>query len=114
MNQENNLPNAVAFKVFMDNTYCVCICERKDENWDENDILYLKESPKSKELYAALHDTNFHVIFLNIEYVGDSLSISYENSSFLYKSEASIEMYVNDTFFSTIEEGYNKNYLWNI
>lgn len=113
MNQESNIPNAIAFKVLIEDTYQVCVCERKIDGWSEDDIVLLPESPKSKDLYDALHDTNFHVIFLNIEYIDDSLAVSYENSTFLYQAKLASDMYSTGEFFNVVEEGYQQNYQQN-
>lgn len=109
-------PNAFIFKAYIDGEYRYCICPRINDKWSEQDIIYIKPNesdvPFLKEFDDILDNEKFSVIFIG--YVPDSgagFGIKHTDSKYL-KSDTAIarEMYQNNNWFETIEEGYKLFY----
>ena len=105
-------PNAFVFKAFIDGETRVCVCPRIDNKWSERDIVYVHNYDGAFD--DVLHDKNFSVLFVGYEKTDDTtgaFTLKNVNSQYL-KSDTSIasEMYANNSFFETIEEGYQLFY----
>ncbi len=105
-------PNAFVFKALIDGEYRLCVCPRIDNKWSEADITYVENYDGCFD--DTLDNQLFSVIFVGYEQKQDgqgSFTLKDVNSKFL-KSDTAIasEMYKNDNFFETIEEGYKMFY----
>jgi hypothetical protein len=112
MSENNNKkPNAFVFKVLIEGEYRMCVCPRIDGHWSEKDIFYI-DNP-IKELYDALEERLFNVIFVVYEKEADGgFWIRPPNDPKFLKSDTAIafEMYRKGQFFTAIEDGYQQLY----
>ena len=101
-------PNAFIFKAYIDGEYRLCVCPRINDKWSEVDITYIQNYDGCFD--DTLDNELFSVIFVGYEQMQDgqgSFTLKDVNSKYL-KSDTAIarEMYQNNNFFETIEEGY--------
>lgn len=105
-------PNAFIFKAYIDGEYRLCVCPRINDKWSEVDITYIQNYDGCFD--DTLDNELFSVIFVGYEQMQDgqgSFTLKDVNSKYL-KSDTAIarEMYQNNNFFETIEEGYKLFY----
>ena len=105
-------PNAFVFKALIDGEYRLCVCPRINDKWSEVDITYIQNYDGCFD--DTLDNELFSVIFVGYEQMQDgqgSFTLKDVNSKYL-KSDTAIarEMYQNNNFFETIEEGYKLFY----
>ena len=105
-------PNAFIFKALINGEYKLCVCPRINDKWSESDITYVENYDGCFD--DTLDNELFSVIFVGYEQKQDdkgSFRLKDVNSKYL-KSDTSIarEMYQNNNFFETIEEGYKLFY----
>ena len=102
--------NAFVFKAFINGEYRMCVCPRVDGQWSEKEIIYV-DNPV-KELYDALEERLFHVIFVVYEKDDKGFWIKPGSNPTFLKSESAIaqDMYHKGEFFATIEKGYQQIY----
>jgi len=101
--------NAFLFRGKIDkNNTRICVCLRKDSTWDENSTFYISSEFKDAEDY--LSDKHFNVMFANYsEDPEGNFSIEQYNLLTLEDRELTIEeLYLQNKFFSTVENGYQK------
>jgi len=110
-------PNAFIFKALIDGEYRYCICPRIDNKWSEQDIVYIRANetdlPLLKNFDSILDNEKFSIVFIRYESdsSGDGFTIKILDSKYL-KSDTTLakDMYQKNSFFETIEEGYNLFY----
>ena len=105
-------PNAFVFKALINGEYKLCVCPRIDGKWSEADIVYVENYDGGFD--DTLDNELFSVIFVGYERKDDgtgSFTLKDVNSHYL-KSNTAIarELYQNNTFFETIEDGYKMFY----
>lgn len=110
-------PNAFIFKAFIDGEYRYCICPRIDNKWSEQDIFYIRPNetdlPFLKDFDDILDNEKFSIVFIGYELdpSGEGFNVKNVDSKYL-KSDTALakDMYQKNSFFETIEEGYNLFY----
>lgn len=105
-------PNAFVFKAFIDNEYKLCVCPRIDNKWSEADIVYIQDYDGAFD--DVLHEKYFSVLFVGYEKTNDTngkFTLKNVNAQYI-KSDTAIasDMYADNSFFSTIEKGYQHFY----
>ena len=105
-------PNAFVFKAFIDNEYKLCVCPRIDNKWSEADIVYIQDYDGAFD--DVLHEKYFSVLFVGYEKTNDAngkFTLKNVNAQYI-KSDTAIasDMYANNSFFNTIEKGYQHFY----
>jgi hypothetical protein len=105
-------PNAFVFKAFIDNEYKLCVCPRINNKWSEADIVYIQDYDGAFD--DVLHEKYFSVLFVGYEKTDDTngkFTLKNVNAQYI-KSDKAIasDMYANNSFFSTIEKGYQHFY----
>ncbi len=109
MNDQNEKPNAFAFKALIEGEYRLCICPRIDGIWSEKDIFYIPEGHSSLSPY--LEEELFNIVFIGYRKDEKGFWIEHQNSFFM-KSDTvkSVDLYQRGEFFKVIEEGYKSFY----
>ena len=105
-------PNAFVFKAFIDGATRLCVCPRIDNKWSEQDIVYVQNYDGAFD--DVLHEKYFSVLFVGYEKTNDTngkFTLKNVNAQYI-KSDTAIasDMYANNSFFSTIEKGYQHFY----
>lgn len=106
-------PNAFAFKakVGEPNDIQLCICLRKDNKWDEDNIFSIPEG--HPELGPYLDEELFNIVFIGYEKdeTKDGFWLKHQNS-FYMKSDTMLtkDLIENGEFFNTVEKGYQLFY----
>ena len=105
-------PNAFVFKAFIDGATRVCVCPRIDNKWSERDIVYVHNYDGAFD--DVLHEKYFSVLFVGYEKTNDTngkFTLKNVNAQYI-KSDTAIasDMYADNSFFSTIEKGYQHFY----
>ena len=105
-------PNAFVFKAFIDNEYKLCVCPRIDNKWSEADIVYITHYDGA--FNDVLDEKYFSVLFVGYEKTDDTngkFTLKNVNAQYI-KSDTAIasDMYANNSFFNTIEKGYQHFY----
>jgi hypothetical protein len=105
-------PNAFVFKAFIDNEYRLCVCPRIDNKWSEADIVYIQDYDGAFD--DVLHKKYFSVLFVGYEKTNDvngKFTLKNVNAQYI-KSDTAIasDMYADNSFFTTIEKGYQHFY----
>ena len=112
---KNNIekPNAFAFKAKIGESQEIqlCICIRENDKWMENEIFSIPEG--HPELSPYIDEQLFNIVFIGYE-KDDSKEgfwITHQNAQYI-KSDTAIasDMYADNSFFNTIEKGYQHFY----
>ena len=101
--------NAFLFRGKVDeNSTKICVCLRKDDAWDETSTFYISGEFKDAEDY--LSEKHFNVMFANYEENSEGdFTIEQFNPLTLEDKEKTIQdLFLQNNFFSTVENGYQK------
>ena len=107
-------PNAFVFKALIENEYKLCLCPRVDGQWNEKDIVFIKDENAAKMFDDVLDNILFSILFVGYEEdptgVG-GIKILNTNSKFMRSDkDTSQNLYQRGIFFSTVEKGYQQFY----
>jgi hypothetical protein len=107
-------PNAFVFKALIENEYKLCLCPRVDGQWNEKDIVFIKDENAAKMFDDVLDNILFSILFVGYEDdptgVG-GIKILNTNSKFMRSDkDTSQSLYQRGLFFSTVEKGYQQFY----
>lgn len=101
--------NAFLFRGKVDeNSTKICACLRKNDAWDETSTFYISGEFKDAEDY--LSEKHFNVMFANYEENSEGdFTIEQFNPLTLEDKGKTVEgLFLQKTFFSTVEDGYQK------
>ena len=101
--------NAFLFRGKVDeNSTKICACLRKNGAWDETSTFYISGEFKDAEDY--LSEKHFNVMFANYEENSEGdFTIEQFNPLTLEDKEKTIQdLFLQNNFFSTVENGYQK------